>query len=86
MGADTGEIWVGAYAGEFGIMAQFLVGEVPRMPARRWLVFGADGALVAKLNTPEGFQPNAVHAGRVWGVFRDELYVESVRAYEVVKR
>lgn len=40
---------------------------------------------VAKLETPEGFQPYAVRDGRVWGVFRDELEVESVRAHGIVK-
>jgi hypothetical protein len=36
--------------------------------------------------TPEGFQPHAVREGVLWGVFQDELDIESVRAYALVKR
>jgi hypothetical protein len=80
--ADMGEIWVGAYAGEHTMMYPT---RNARVPARRWLVFDADGALVASVETREGFQPHAVREGRVWGVFRDELDVESVRAYEIAR-
>jgi hypothetical protein len=50
---------------------------------RRWLVFDGDGILAAGVDTREGFEPHAVREDRVWGVFKDELDVESVRAYEV---
>lgn len=77
---DAGQIWVGAYAGEH--ITMYPPRNLPP-PERRWLVFDADGALVATVGTPEGFQPHAVRDGRVWGVYMDELEVESVRAYEV---
>jgi hypothetical protein len=80
--ADTGEIWAGTYAGQLTMPATPLN---VRVPARRWLVFDGDGILVAGVDTPEGFEPYAVHEDRVWGVFKDELDVESVRAYEMVK-
>lgn len=80
--AESGEIWVGGYAGEHTLV--FPPRNLPP-PPRRWLVFDADGALVAKLETPEGFQPYAVRDGRAWGVFRDGLEVESVRAHGIVK-
>jgi len=79
----TGGIWVGAYPGQIGLLG--LSPEVPRVPARRWLVFDGDGVLVANVHTPEGFKPHAVRDGHVWGIFEDELGVESVRAYEVVR-
>lgn len=81
--ADAGEIWVGAYAGEHSSI--YPPRNLPP-PARRWLVFDADGALTATVGTPAGFQPHAVRDGHVWGVFMDELEVESVRAYEVLER
>jgi hypothetical protein len=81
---DSGSIWVGEYAGQLGLMG--LSPEVRRVPARRWLVFGSDGILAATVGTPEGFVGHAVREGRVWGVFRDELGVESVRGYRIAKR
>jgi hypothetical protein len=80
--ADTGETWVGAYAGQLTMPATPLN---VRVPARRWLVFDGDGILAAGVDTPEGFEPHALREDRVWGVFKDELDVESVRAYEVVR-
>lgn len=78
-----GEIWVGEYAGQRGLMGVFP--DPRRWPARRWLVLASDGALVATVTTPEGFQPHAVRDERVWGVMLDELNTESVRAYQFVK-
>lgn len=80
--AGSGDIWVAEYVGQL---------ELPgirraRVPARRWLVFDADGTLTARVRTPEGFEPRAVRDGVVWGVFRDEMDVESVQAYELVTR
>jgi hypothetical protein len=80
--ADEGEIWVGAYAGEHTVPYPT---RNARVPARRWLVFDTQGALAARVETPEGFLPHAVREGRVWGVYTDELEVESVRAYEIVQ-
>jgi hypothetical protein len=56
-----------------------------RVPERRWLVFDGEGVLVAMVDTPDGFQPHAVVADRVWGVFRDSLDVDTVRAYSLEK-
>lgn len=80
--ADSDEIWVGAYAGEHSVI--YPPRNLPP-PARRWLVFDIDGGLKANVETPEGFQPQSVREGRVWGVFKDELEVESVRAYDIVR-
>jgi hypothetical protein len=80
IGADNGEVWVGAYAGEY--ISAFPPRD-DRVPERRWLVFEEDGALRATIMTPSGFQPHVVHDRRVWGVFRDERGCESVRAYEI---
>jgi len=77
--ADSGRIWAGEHPGELAVRG------FSRPPERRWLVFDAGGALVATVRTPEGFQAYAVRGAKVFGVFRDELEVESVRAYEIVR-
>ena len=47
---------------------------------QRWIVFGAEGAS-GTVRVPARFTLSAVHGGRVWGVFRDELDIESIRVY-----
>lgn len=87
---DEGEILVGDYPGPLGLLSLRRADFGPemfrperRMPARSWLVFDAGGALTATLETPAGFEPYAVRDGRMWGVFSDELDVESVRGYRL---
>lgn len=82
--ASSSEIWVGEYPGQLGLMG--MSRETRPMPAREWLVFGTAGDLVATVETPERFEPYAVHDDLVWGVFKDELEVESVRAHAIMKR
>lgn len=79
---EGGRIWVGEYVGMLEIASTPID---RRVPSRRWLVLDADGALAATVETPAGFQPHAVSASRVWGVYRDEVDVESVRAYRIVR-
>ncbi len=79
----NGSVWLADYPGQLA-----LPGVLPnrrRMPARRWLVFGPDGAITAAVETPEGFEPYFVRDNAVWGVYKDELDVESVRAYQIQK-
>lgn len=80
--ADSGEIWVGPYLPGHQALVKAFVGNVP-IPEQRWLVFRPDGGLMASVRTPAGFMIHAVRGGRVWGVHRDDLDVESVRAYRV---
>ncbi len=47
---------------------------------QHWIVFGAAGAL-GTVRVPARFTVSAVHGGRVWGVYRDELDIESIRVY-----
>lgn len=89
VGTKAGEVLVGEYPGPVGIWPVGH-GEGPegfqpelRVPARRWLVFDPEGALLAKVSTPEGFEPYAVREGLMWGVYTNELDVESIRAYEL---
>ena len=83
VGGESGEIWVGEYVGPI---------EVPglpfreRVPQRQWMVFDSGGVLTATVETPAGFQPHALRRGEVWGVFTNELDVESVRGYAIKTR
>ena len=88
--AADGSILVAEYPGPLGLLSLRRGDPAPeplkptiRMPSRRWLVFSPNGALGATLSTPEGFEPYALVDGLLWGVYTDELDVESVRAYEV---
>lgn len=87
---DAGEVLVGEYAGPVGIVPMRRADHGPEalrpqrpIPERRWLVFGPDGALTAQVSTAEGFEPYAVRQGRMWGVYTDEVDVESIRAYRL---
>jgi hypothetical protein len=74
---DAGRLWVGAYAGASAAFPG------TRPPERGWMIFDADGALAARATTPGGFRATAVRGGRLYGIFIDELGVESVRVYPV---
>lgn len=87
-----GEVLVGDYPGPLGILPLRRADHGPealrpelRVPARRWLVFDSGGAVVATVRTPDGFEPYAARESVMWGVYTDELDVESVRAYRLVK-
>jgi hypothetical protein len=73
--STTGNLWVGIYS------PPALTSGVARYPARRWLVVGADGAIQARLRTPEGFDMRVVDQDEVIGVYIDSLGEESVRIY-----
>jgi hypothetical protein len=80
---DLGRVWVGAYPGQLEFLGYFP--DARRVPERRWLIFDEDGVLTARLSTPEGFSPHTIRTGVMWGVFEDELGVESIRGYEVLE-
>lgn len=74
------ELWVGEYAGP---EADF---PGKRGPSRRWMIFDTNGAMRDRVQTPEGFVPYALTEELVWGVYRDTLDVESVRAYRISEK
>jgi hypothetical protein len=57
-----------------------------RMPEREWMVFDSRGSLEATFRTPEGFEPHRVRDDVIWGVYTDDLDIESVRAYRLDRR
>ncbi len=52
--------------------------------APRWWVLNGDGAFVARVETPRGFDPLAFAGEQVWGVRRDELDVPYVERHRIV--
>lgn len=76
---DSQELWVGGYRGPEMVLSG------SRSPSRRWLVFGTQGNIRASLHTPPGFLPLAVTRNELLGVFVDDLGVESIRAYDVLR-
>lgn len=70
---DLGRLWVRQYR-------QDLLQEAT------WQVFTPDGAYVDEVTTPPRFIPRVIEGGRIVGVWRDELDVESVRVYPVRER
>jgi len=91
--SDLGEVIVGRYPGPIGVWPMRRQDDSPdilrptlRMPERDWMVFDSNGALVAIFRTPEGFEPSMVRDSVIWGVFTDDLDIESVRAYHLTRR
>ena len=90
--SGEGDVLVADYPGPLGILSLRRADPAPeqlkptlRMPERRWLAFDTEGTLRGRLTTPEGFEPNTLSDGLLWGVYTDELDVESVRAYALVR-
>jgi hypothetical protein len=79
LASEEETIWVGPHQGP----------EVTNfdMPpaAGRWLLFRSDGILVATVEAPEGFEPLSIRGDQVFGVFVNEMGVESVRVYGIKK-
>jgi hypothetical protein len=69
---DVGNLWVQQYAR-------------PSQEELRWTVFGADGALVAMLETPTRFEPHAIGNDFLLGRWVDENGEEYVRIYPLTK-
>jgi len=78
--SSSGTVWVGNYPGP-----EALIPETPG-PARSWLLLDADGLLAGSVTTPAGFTLMAVQDDRVYGAYRDDMGVESVRVYGLETR
>ena len=76
---ESGEVWVGEYPGPEEIIPTV------RPRARKWIVFDDRGALVSTVETPEGFTPHAVAEDRIFGVFEDDLGIESIRVLRIIR-
>ena len=69
---ETGNLWVASYPGPAG-------------EPTRWKVFSPDGELVADIETPAGFTIYQIGADFVIGKWEDDLGVEHVRKYRLLK-
>ena len=69
----TGRIWVERY-------------RAPGETTPEWDVFDVDGIWLGKVETPHRFRVMEIGDDYLAGVFRDELDVEYVRVYELLKR
>jgi hypothetical protein len=76
---ESGEIWVGEYPGPEEIIPTV------RPRARKWIVFDDQGTLVSTVETPDGFTPHAVTEDRIFGVFEDDLGLESIQILRVIR-
>lgn len=57
---------------------------VEPIPDQAWLVLDSAGRWLGEVTMPHGFVLRDVGEGRVWGVHRDSLDVETVRAYPLL--
>jgi len=80
MATEQGEVWIGTYPGP-----EALLPTGARRSSRSWIVVAPDGGLRERVITPVGFKPLLLTSQRIYGVFEDDLGVESVRAYERVE-
>lgn len=72
---DDGTFWVGRYDDP----GQAVIPLGPQ--SMSWMEFDADGTIVARLHTPDGFELHRVVDGRAVGVHFDDADVETVRTY-----
>lgn len=68
----TGNLWVQLF-------------EVPGAPERTWSVFTLDGVWLGDVKFPDGFRPLEIGDDYVLGRFGDDLDVEHVQIWELVK-
>lgn len=79
LASSEGRLWVGAYRGPESTL------DGARSPEREWLVLDSHGVVEARIFTPLGFQPLFVGEDEVIGVYVDELGVESIQVYRVLR-
>ncbi|HET7585332.1 MAG TPA: hypothetical protein VFK13_10510 [Gemmatimonadaceae bacterium] len=80
---DEGDVWVLKNS-----LTQQLYEHFPPVepePPERWMIFTPSGRWLGELEMPERFQLHAVTSARVYGVAKDSLDVETVRAYRILK-
>jgi hypothetical protein len=74
---DEGNLWVEEY--------RYPAAGDPADSEARWNILDPLGRLVASLRTPRGFQPHLISRGHILGISRDDLDVEFVEVYELIR-
>lgn len=80
--ADDGHVWLRENPGTIEYYERYPPEEA--IPPERWIVFDPSGRWLGSVAMPEGFHLHAVARGRAFGVHRDALDVETVRAYLIL--
>ncbi len=75
----AGRVWIGGV-----VPPERMILEEP-WPAQEWLVFDIPAGEASRLTTPAGFQAMRVTGSHVLGVHTNELGVETVRAYRLIR-
>ena len=77
--SDDGYVWVGE-----DLWEDRMVPETPHSE-QLWRIFDPAGVWLGELQTPKGLEVKDIRAGHVLGVLTDELGVESLRVYELLR-
>ena len=78
----VGNVWVEVYENAAArTMAMYDRGSY----SARWHVFDPDGAWLGVVEAPAGFRPTDIGADYMLGTWRDELEIEHVQMYELIK-
>jgi len=81
---DEGGIWLRAFPPEsFGDIDGHL--RVPAPTNRRWTVIAADGTWLGDVTLPDRFDLYTVARGRIYGVVKDSLDVQTVQVFRIRK-
>ena len=84
---ELGFVWIRPFRPERDAAALGgVVGYGRSGPGGLWRVFTPDGEEVGQVEIPAGLEPYQVTEDKVLGVYFDELGVEYVRVYELVRQ
>jgi hypothetical protein len=82
--SQDGYVWTQEYQIERSMLLLRAVFP-PRIEPVRWTVFDPDGTQLGDVEIPVGFSISEIGDDYILGVFRDDLGVEQVRMYSLVK-
>lgn len=54
-------------------------------PVRDWIAVSAEGRWLGTVQMPPGFEPHAFTADGVVGLYKDDMGVEQVRDYAILR-
>ena len=97
--ASDGAVWVRRLAGPDAetVRANTLWGSTPSsgrgpvwvaegLQGQEWHVYDQEGRFRARAELPSRFRPTEITASRIVGVWKDELGVESIRVFRLIRR
>ncbi|MCG6954642.1 MAG: hypothetical protein LJF04_01510 [Gemmatimonadetes bacterium] len=81
---DDGDLWVRPYPPDAPGFVHLMRPERGR-PSEKWRVFGPSGGWLGRVDMPPDLEVMDIQGGFVAGVWRDELDVQHVRLYRIVR-